>query len=86
MPASSRTIGIPILAAVAATRGTELTGIHVALAVSVAVTLASVLVIWYGLRPRGERRMAATAATVPGHDEPIGAVAFSSTGAGQPAR
>ncbi|TDD88707.1 MFS transporter [Actinomadura rubrisoli] len=48
------TIGIPILGAVAATRSVELTGIHFALGVDVAVTLASVVLIWFGLRPRAD--------------------------------
>jgi MFS family permease len=52
------TIGIPILSAVAATRGAELAGLHLALGVNVAVTLASVVLIWFGLRPRGEDRPA----------------------------
>jgi hypothetical protein len=36
----------------------ELTGIHLALSVNVAVTLVSVVFIWFGLRPRGECRTA----------------------------
>ncbi|GAA0376502.1 MFS transporter [Microbispora corallina] len=44
-------IGIPILSAVAATRSAELAGIHLALSVDVAVTLVSVVVVWFGLRP-----------------------------------
>ncbi|GAA2682468.1 MFS transporter [Nonomuraea recticatena] len=55
------TVGIPILSAVAATRSVELTGIHLALSVNVAVTLLSVVLVWFGLRPRGERRTAAAA-------------------------
>lgn len=47
------TIGIPILGSVAATRSVELTGIHLALGVDVAVTLASAVLVWAGLRPRG---------------------------------
>ncbi|WP_151479972.1 MFS transporter [Streptomyces albicerus] len=47
------TIGIPVLSAVAATQSVELTGIHLALSVNVAVTLISVVFIWFGLRPRG---------------------------------
>jgi MFS family permease len=50
------TIGIPILSAVAATQSVELTGIRLALGVNVAVTLASVGLIWFRLRPRGEQR------------------------------
>jgi MFS family permease len=58
------TIGIPILSSVAATQSVELTGIHLALSVNVAVTLVSVVFIWFGLRPRGERRTAAAAVPV----------------------
>ncbi|MGW0801410.1 MFS transporter [Nonomuraea sp. NPDC002799] len=59
------TVGIPVLSAVAATQSVELTGIHLALSVNVAVTLASVIFVWRGLRPRGEHRTAvgATAAS-----------------------
>jgi MFS family permease len=46
------TVGIPILSAVAATHSVELAGIHLALSVNVAVTLISVVLIWFGLRPR----------------------------------
>ncbi len=46
------TIGIPVLSAIAATRGTELAGLHLALSVDVAVTLVSVVLLWFGLRPR----------------------------------
>ncbi|MGI8331691.1 MFS transporter [Actinomadura scrupuli] len=59
------TVGIPILSSVAATQSGELTGIHLALSVNVAVTLASVVFIWFGLRPRGERRPAPAAVPVP---------------------
>ncbi|MEV4756371.1 MFS transporter [Micromonospora sp. NPDC049559] len=45
------TIGIPILSAIAATRSPELAGIHRALVVAVAVTLVSVALVWFGLRP-----------------------------------
>ncbi|MEU7899212.1 MFS transporter [Nonomuraea sp. NPDC049152] len=58
------TVGIPILSSVAATQSMELTGIHLALSVNVAVTLLSVVLIWFGLRPRGERRTAAAAGPV----------------------
>lgn len=47
------TIGIPVLSAIAATQSGELTGIHLALGVDVAVTLVSVAFIWIGLRSRG---------------------------------
>ncbi|MEU5883996.1 MFS transporter [Spirillospora sp. NPDC047279] len=53
------TVGIPILGAVAATRGVEFAGIRLALSVNVAVTLASVALIWFGLRPRGTAPAAA---------------------------
>ncbi|MFI7705240.1 MFS transporter [Nonomuraea sp. NPDC049480] len=59
------TVGIPILSALAATQSVELAGIHLALSVDVAVTLASVVLIWFGLRPRGERRTAAAGVPVP---------------------
>ncbi|TMR87999.1 MFS transporter [Nonomuraea basaltis] len=59
------TAGIPILSSVAATQSVELTGIHLALSVNVAVTLVSVVFIWFGLRPRGERRTAVAAVPVP---------------------
>ncbi|MEV4161982.1 MFS transporter [Nonomuraea dietziae] len=69
------TVGIPILSAVAATRSVELTGIHLALSVNVAVTLLSVVLVWFGLRPRGERR---TAAAVPAWKEAEKEVAAAS--------
>lgn len=46
--------GAGVLSAVAATQSAELTGIHLALGVDVAVTLVSVVLVWYGLRPRGK--------------------------------
>jgi MFS family permease len=46
------TIGVPILAAVAATQSGLLSGIHLALAVNVVVTVTAVAFIWTGLRPR----------------------------------
>lgn len=46
------TIGIPILGAVAATQSGLLDGIHLALAVNIAVTTVALLLIWTGLRPR----------------------------------
>ena len=42
------TIGIPILSAIAATQASELNGIHLALTVSVVVTLVSVALVWRG--------------------------------------
>jgi MFS family permease len=56
------TIGIPILSSAAATQSTELTGIHLALGVDVVVTLASMILVWFGLRPRGKPRAPAAAA------------------------
>jgi MFS family permease len=50
------TIGIPILSAIAATRASELNGIHLALTVNVVVTLASAALVWLGLRPRAAHR------------------------------
>ncbi|WP_231500033.1 MFS transporter [Saccharothrix sp. NRRL B-16314] len=50
------TIGIPVLSAIAATGSSELTGIHLALTVAVAVTLVSVVLVWFGLRPRSAPR------------------------------
>lgn len=46
------TIGVPIFGAIAATQAGIIAGIHLALAVNVAVTVLAVLVIWIGLRPR----------------------------------
>jgi hypothetical protein len=48
------TIDIPVLGSVAATHTMELTGIHLALIVNVAVKLVSVVLIWFGLRLRGD--------------------------------
>ena len=59
------TIGIPILSAIAATRSAELAGIHLALGVNVAVTLVSVVLVWFGLRPRAEHRTAAASVPAP---------------------
>jgi MFS family permease len=56
------TIGIPILSSIAATQSVELTGIHLALSVNVAVTLVSVVLLWFGLRPRADLRTNAAAA------------------------
>ncbi|WP_329492739.1 MFS transporter [Kitasatospora herbaricolor] len=55
------TVGIPILSSIAATQSAELTGIHLALSVNVAVTLVSVAFIWFGLRPRPETEVAPVA-------------------------
>ena len=38
---------------VGATQAVELTGIHLAIGVNVAVLAASVVVVWFGLRLRG---------------------------------
>jgi MFS family permease len=46
------TIGLPVLSAIAATRTSLLSGIHLALAVNVAVSVTAVALIWTGLRPR----------------------------------
>jgi MFS family permease len=54
------TIGIPILGAVAATQSVPLNGIHLALAVIVAGTLVSTVLVWIGLRPRPGRRLQVT--------------------------
>lgn len=54
------TVGIPFLAAIAATQSVELTGIHLALAVNVAVTLVSALLIWFGLRTRAAQPLPGT--------------------------
>jgi MFS family permease len=53
-------VGIPILSAVAATQSVRLTGIHLALGVNVVVTLASVVLVWFRLRPRGRQVADAT--------------------------
>ena len=51
-------IGIPLMGAIAATQSVELTGIHLAIGVNTAVLLASVVLVWFGLRPRIKRRTA----------------------------
>jgi MFS family permease len=56
------TIGIPILAAVAATQTNLMNGIHLALAVNVLVTLTVAAFIWFGLRARREGRSSLPAA------------------------
>jgi hypothetical protein len=55
------TIGVPALSAVAATQSVELTGIHLALSLDVAVTLLSVAFVWFGLRPRRHHHAMAAA-------------------------
>jgi MFS family permease len=56
------TVGIPTLSAIALTRSTELAGTHLALGVAAAIVLTSVVLIWFGLSPRRERRATVTAA------------------------
>jgi len=58
-------VGIPILSAIATTQSTQLAGLHLALGVNVTVTLASVVLIWFGLRPRSEHRPAMARSAVP---------------------
>jgi MFS family permease len=55
------TVGAPIMVSIAATQSTDLTGTHLALGVNVAVTLVSVVLIWFGLRPRGRQGQSAVA-------------------------
>jgi MFS family permease len=62
------TVGIPILSAVAATQSVTLTGIHLALALNVAVTLTSVVLIWFGLRPRAAEERAEPVPEAPAGD------------------
>ncbi len=50
------TIGTPILAAIAASQTAFLTGMHLAIAVNVAVTVIGVALIWHGLRRHGAAR------------------------------
>jgi MFS family permease len=59
------TIGIPILSSVAATQHAELTGIHLALTVNAAVVVASVILVWFGLRPRRGHRTPVPVLPVP---------------------
>lgn len=63
------TIGIPILSAVVAMRRTQLAGTRLALSVDVAVTLASMVLIWFGLRQRDETPAAGTAQKSEADDE-----------------
>jgi MFS family permease len=58
-------VGIPFLTAIAATQSDQLTGIHLALGVDIAVTLVSVVLVWFGLRPRGDRGTEPSAVPVP---------------------
>lgn len=77
------TSGIPILSAVAATRGGDLAGTHLALVVDVIVTVAGAVLVWVGLRPRtpdAPRRGLGRAA----EQDPIPAAVFTNA-SGQPA-
>jgi MFS family permease len=56
------TVGIPTLSSIAATQSTELAGMHLALGAAAAFILAGVILIWFGLGPRSERRATITAA------------------------
>jgi MFS family permease len=51
------TIGAPVLSAIAASRATLLSGIHLAIAADVLVTVIIVTLIWTGLRPRTQDRV-----------------------------
>jgi len=62
------TVGAPIMVSIAATQGAELTGTRLALGVNVAVTLASVVLIRFGLRSRGRRGRPAMAAAPTAHE------------------
>ncbi|MER5264172.1 MFS transporter [Actinosynnema sp. NPDC002837] len=57
------TVGAPIMVAVAATQADRLAGTHLALGVNVAVTLVSVALIRFGLRPRAEESRTPALAT-----------------------
>lgn len=46
------TVGIPIMGSIVATQAVELTGIHLAIAINVAICLVAMLFIWVGLRTR----------------------------------
>ncbi|MFI6676318.1 MFS transporter [Kribbella sp. NPDC050470] len=67
------TVGTPVLAAIAATQATHLAGTQLALAVDVVLTLACVVLVWFGLRPRLAKepveRLAGLA--VPGVGDPL---------------
>ena len=47
-------VGVPILSAVAATQASLLSGIHVAVAANVLLSLTVVALVWHGLRPRSQ--------------------------------
>jgi hypothetical protein len=63
-------VGIPALSSVAATQSVQLTGIHLALSVDVAVTLASVVLPWLRLHPCGEHRTAGAPSPASASDPP----------------
>jgi MFS family permease len=65
------TVGIPLLSSIAATRSTELAGIHLALGVDMAVVLVSAALVWFGLRPRGGPGTAVAAAEVVVNEAPV---------------
>jgi len=48
-------IGVPIMGVIVATQTVELTGIHLAIGINVIATLASMILVWLGLRPRDVR-------------------------------
>jgi hypothetical protein len=58
-------VGIPFLTAIAATQSDQLTGIQLALGVDIAVTLVSVVLVWFGLRRRGDHGTEPSAVPVP---------------------
>jgi len=58
------TVGIPIFGAIAATQAGLIAGIHLALAVNIAVTVLAVILIWTGLRPRPVAPVADSASAV----------------------
>ncbi|WP_327434682.1 MFS transporter [Streptomyces sp. NBC_01236] len=71
------TVGIPALSAIAATRSAELAGMHLALSVDAAATLAGAVLVWFGLRPREQHESA------PGDGPAAEAGATVSAGAAQ---
>lgn len=58
------TVGIPIFGAIAATQAGLIAGIHLALAVNIAVTVLAVILIWTGLRPGPAAPVADSASAV----------------------
>lgn len=54
------TLGVPIFAAIVATQASLLTGIHLAVVVNVVLTVAAVVVVGFGLRPRPAASTTAT--------------------------